>query len=103
MSTKHVKFSLDIQTHSTSVESADDSPTLYNFQPNEVIAGKYKALTILGDGAFGRVLDVEELGTANRFAMKIVGPIRENVKYAKVEAKILKRIMMHPDRSERIV
>jgi dual-specificity kinase len=87
----------------TSVSSTEDTVVLYEWTPNEIIGSRYRAIQVLGEGAFGRVLEVEETSTGTHYAMKVVAPFEDNIPDAKIEAKILKRIMANPDRSPRIV
>lgn len=44
-----------------STASEDSDYGLYAWQPDEIICDRYKAIGVLGDGTFGRVLEVEDL------------------------------------------
>jgi hypothetical protein len=66
---------------------------LYQWTSGEIIAQRYRAETLLGDGTFGRVLEVTEIATGKIRALKIVMPHDRYVEEAKAEAGILKRIM----------
>jgi dual-specificity kinase len=78
-------------TGPTSVDSEEENE-MYEWTEGELIGERYRAVGFLGDGAFGRVLEVVELATDRAFALKIVMPVEDNIETAKIESKILQRI-----------
>lgn len=68
---------------STSKLAAQLTTTLLNV--NEI-------LKKLGDGTFGRVLEVEDLESKRVYAMKVIRPIERYIHSAKVEGKILEEV-----------
>jgi len=63
----------------------------YSWQEGDLIAGKYKIIDFLGDGTFGRVLEVEDTEGCRK-AMKVVRAVDRYVEAAKIEAQILREV-----------
>ena len=72
--------------------TANDDSILYSWTKDELIAKRYKVLSQLGEGTFGRVLEVLDLKTKQLKALKIVMPVYDYVYAAEEEAKTLVRI-----------
>ena len=64
----------------------------YEWKTGDIIEGKYSITGFLGDGTFGRVLEVRDLGDGSFKAMKIIRAVDRYVDSAKIEAQILKML-----------
>ena len=78
--------------NSQSSTGATEEPILYSWTVDEIINKRYKVLSLLGEGTFGRVLEVFDLRTKSIKALKIVMPAYDYIYAAEEEGKTLVRI-----------
>jgi len=83
--------------HKTKVSSDDEkdrSKDAGHFKHREgtIIHNKYRICKHLGDGTFGRVVEVEDIQTQKRFAAKVIRAVKRYVESALTEVSILQDI-----------
>jgi len=82
-----------VNSNSSSDSGSDKSELFYPFEVGEVINKKYKVQKHLSDGTFGRVLQCEDIYNNKQYAMKIILPNKKNIESAKIEAKLVQKIL----------
>ena len=61
----------------------------YKYKIGKVIKDRYKITKWLGDGTFGRVLEVKDLKYNEYYAMKVIRSVKRYIESAEIEANIL--------------
>jgi serine/threonine protein kinase len=79
------------RTNSSSESVSRQENGHYEWIVGEVIVGKYTVTGFLGDGTFGRVLEVKDLEGSIK-AIKIIRAVDRYVEAAKIEARILEKL-----------
>lgn len=74
---------------SVSVSKQDDGH--YEWRIGEVICQRYTVTGFLGDGTFGRVLEVKDTDGTEK-AIKIIRSVERYVEAAKIEAEIIQKL-----------
>ncbi|XP_014236564.1 probable serine/threonine-protein kinase dyrk2 isoform X1 [Trichogramma pretiosum] len=73
-----------------SVEDDEDGHLIY--QSGDVLANRYKILTTLGEGTFGKVVRVKDLQMDHEMALKIIKNVEKYRETAKLEINALEKI-----------
>lgn len=84
------------RSHSTSpssrkVQQVQDAGH-FEWTPGQAITPRYQVKGLLGDGTFGRVLEVEDLQDNSTKAMKVIRAVKRYVSSARIEADIIRRL-----------
>ena len=75
---------------SSSSSSSSSDPPHFVWYPGQLINDRYRVRKLLGDGTFGRVLQVEDTQQFDQvYALKVIRPVSRYVSSAKYEAEIL--------------
>ncbi|CAG9324619.1 unnamed protein product [Blepharisma stoltei] len=77
----------EARSHSTYNQDAGH----FEWQEGQMINDRYKVKGLLGDGTFGRVLEVEDQDGSFK-ALKVIRAVKRYVEAAKIEVEILHRI-----------
>jgi serine/threonine protein kinase len=72
--------------------SSTSSIQHFPYRKDELIAGRYRVLSKLGDGTFGRVLCCRDQKFHDKVALKVIRNIPKYVENARIEAEILDKI-----------
>ena len=75
----------------------------YEWHEGQVLHSRYRVTRLLGDGTFGRVLEVTDTdGTVK--AVKVIRAVRRYVEAARIEVQVLKEVQrFDPTRQSNIV
>ena len=98
------------RSHSTS-PSSDPSKKVqtqdaghFQWHEGQLLTPRYRVTRLLGDGTFGRVLEIEDLANNSMKAVKVIRAVKRYISAAKIEADILKQLMAaDPEGKSRIV
>src|SRR5260221_333346 len=74
-------------------------PETINEHPGDVLAGRYEIVSVLGQGAFGQVLEVLDRSSGSAFALKRIPPevARDTVQMHGIKANYnLVKSLTHP-------
>ena len=82
---------VSVLSHRTSVIENDNDGHLV-YEVGEVIQGRYKVLSDLGEGTFGKVLKVEDSLTSQAVALKIIKNVKKYREAAKLEINVLTKL-----------
>ncbi|XP_044007859.1 dual specificity protein kinase CLK2 isoform X3 [Aphidius gifuensis] len=92
-STRHRHRSPSCKTHSPrppSVEDDEDGHLVY--QSGDILSQRYKVLSTLGEGTFGKVVKVKDLQMDHVMALKIIKNVEKYREAAKLEINALENI-----------
>eukprot|EP00792_Barthelona_sp_PAP020_P011916 TRINITY_DN618_c0_g1_i1.p1 TRINITY_DN618_c0_g1~~TRINITY_DN618_c0_g1_i1.p1 ORF type:complete len:386 (+),score=101.14 TRINITY_DN618_c0_g1_i1:67-1224(+) len=79
-------------------EKKEDSKGFYIFQPNEIIARRYRSVKLLNYGTFCSVIECYDLKSLNYVALKIIRKVDRYIESSKLEVKVLKNLKkLHGD------
>jgi len=94
-----LRYQVELPSISTVDESAGDDEDEYEEEDHKVSKDDFQLLTMIGKGAFGKVLQVRKKDTGEIFAMKVIRKStvieRNQVAHTKAEKDILTKIE-HP-------
>uniref|UniRef100_A0AAG5CQE4 Protein kinase domain-containing protein n=1 Tax=Anopheles atroparvus TaxID=41427 RepID=A0AAG5CQE4_ANOAO len=71
----------------------NDSDGHLIYQPGDVLHNRYKLLSTLGEGTFGRVVKVKDTAKEHTIALKIIRNVEKYRKAAKLEINVLEEII----------
>lgn len=76
----------------------------FEWTPGQAITPRYRVKGLLGDGTFGRVLEVEDLQDQSVKAMKVIRAVKRYVSSARIEADIIRRLNnADPENNSKVV
>ncbi|XP_038886114.1 serine/threonine-protein kinase AFC3 [Benincasa hispida] len=93
----------DVKRHASPPRRDDDREGHYVFNLGENLTPRYKILSKMGEGTFGRVLECWDRQTREYVAIKVVRSIRKYRDAAMVEVDILKHLAQNDTGSLRCV
>uniref|UniRef100_A0A224YJE0 dual-specificity kinase n=1 Tax=Rhipicephalus zambeziensis TaxID=60191 RepID=A0A224YJE0_9ACAR len=73
-----------------SVEDDEEGHLVY--RPGDVLQDRYKIITTLGEGTFGKVVKVTDLHTEQTMALKIIKNVEKYREAARLEINVLERL-----------
>ena len=84
----------DSRSSSSQSSSTSDSSNTeaYSGQPGDTIDDKYRIISVLGKGTFGKVLECLTISSSTVVAMKVIRAIERYVESALIEADILEDV-----------
>ncbi|ORX40996.1 kinase-like domain-containing protein [Kockovaella imperatae] len=77
---------------SSTVPPWDDPEGHYIVKPDDVIAGKYKIIRLLGQGTFGKVVEARHLETRRKVAIKVIRAVQKYRDASKIEIRVLEAL-----------
>ncbi|KFB36427.1 AGAP013457-PA-like protein [Anopheles sinensis] len=83
----------DPKKHTTSGAVRNDSDGHLIYQSGDVLHNRYKLLSTLGEGTFGRVVKVKDTAKEQTIALKIIRNVEKYRKAAKLEINVLEEII----------
>ncbi len=79
-------------TRSRSPPVEDDADGHLIFSEGDLIAGRYKILSALGEGTFGKVVKVKDMQRNEVLALKVVRNVERYTEAAEMEARVLRKL-----------
>lgn len=81
----------DVEKSSPS-ERKDEADGHMTYEVGDIFADEYKVLSVLGEGTFGRVLEVWDIVTERRFALKVIRNVQKYRDAAMIEIEVLQTL-----------
>ncbi|KAK6589058.1 serine threonine kinase [Cryptosporidium xiaoi] len=72
----------------------------FSWHIGQYLTQRYRILSIIGEGTFGRVFECEDLKRRRKVAIKVVKNVKRYTEAAKIEAKILRDVNMNDEYGE---
>jgi len=93
LGTSHNSSSMTSSRSRCSSSSSSLAPAHFVWYPGQLIKDRYRVRKLLGDGTFGRVLQVEDtLQSDQVYALKVIRAVARYVLAAKYEAEVLEHL-----------
>ncbi|ORY20386.1 kinase-like domain-containing protein [Naematelia encephala] len=70
----------------------DDAEGHYIVTPDDVIAGKYRIVRLLGQGTFGKVVEARHIETRRKVAIKVIRAVQKYRDASKIEIRVLETL-----------
>jgi len=86
--------------HRSEVEDDEEGHLIY--KPGDTLQGRYKIISELGEGTFGKVVKCEDLYKGRTIAIKIIKNVKKYREAAKLEINVLSKLAKYDPKGENL-